>query len=772
MNQWAKVTIATTCAVLVIVLWMTFGRGESRLPDVDSERGPVAGTDAAIAEPETTTPSAEPPRERVAPPAPAAVAATGSLVVLVSWADDGPAVDVPIFLRPPGSGRWAAVVWQRRTDHSGRARFVDLPPGRVVVSANRGRDYGGLKTVAIEAGKEHELRLELAAGVTVAGTVVDVGGSPVPRADVVVSGWAAGGAAALTQTDEAGRFELRGLRPNCSVGARAAGHMPSLLQTLTAKDGSSVEIRIVLPARGGGLACIVFDPDGLPVRGAIVRAGVEGRQANPQKMADGSHGRLIPQQKHTDASGRAHFPGVAAGVVPVAAWTRGFSPWRGSAEVLVGQTAERTIRLQLPATLVGTVRDASNRPHSGLYLIVGRHGTLAHRTTKTDGDGNYRVDGVPLGEFRVEVQGNGVHKFAKVVGVAGQTVRWDPELPATRSVPGRLLGTDGRGVAKAMIEGYAQGWLRARTDEEGRFTLKNVVAGVTLRLTARQGSVFFPTEVFDDRPPDDGELILRLSAEQLPSVRIAGKLVDLDGAPVTNASLSPQLRGYGNTTVYKTKADGSFDYGPYPPGEYRLLVRAKGWAIVRTPWRHLRRDEVAELGEIRLEKPGTLAVQLKGTALPGKVSFSIYTSRGALIDGIRVENGSGSVGGLSSGKYRLQLRGKGLAAAVVPFVIHPGGATTRLDVPARSGVPVTLAVRAAGGGRRSRRVDFEVVDAAGTAVIQMLSRSLRKDGSLWGDFELAPGKYRARVAAGNRRGKLAFDVTAGSGNVSVVVPMR
>jgi len=775
MTQRTLTTVAVALVLLAVVLLMMLGRGEQNLPGDNATKPTVAGGETPGdretshgVDGATATMGQELEREDATIKTPESEATTGTLVVVATWQEQNePAKAIPIFVRPRGGGRRAKVDWQQRTDDQGKVRFEEMPAGRVVVSANRGTN--GLELVTIEAGQVVEVALELDEGMTVTGLVVDTSQAPVAGADIVVAGWAGNRAPTLAQSDEDGRFELRGVGVNSSVGARAAGFAPSLLQGLTGKKGGAMEVHIVLPGLGGGLSCTVLTPDGEPVPNAIVRAGIEGRQSQPKQMADGSWGSLFPQQRSTDEQGRALFLGVAIGDAPVAALFDGFSPWRGTASIQAGRTTDLTIRLQPQASLIGTVRDAENKPHADVYVIVARHGTLASASTKTDADGNYRVDGIPIGEFRAQMQGNGLRVTTELTGVPGQTVRWDPELPKLRDLPGRLLGPNGAGVAKARLNGSGGGgYVSARTDDQGRFTLKNVNHDKELRLKAEVGASMFPIEVFRAPPPATGELTLQLRDDQMPSIRLKGKLVGPDGEPFTNASLSPQMRGHGNTYGFKTEEDGSFDYGPYPPGEYRLLVRAKGWANVRTPWRQYKQGEVVDLGSIELEPSGSLVVHLTGSAVPEKASFTIYNASGGYIGRIPIAAGQGQLGGLGSGDYRLQIRGKGVAAAIMPFTIRRGG-ETRLDVPAETGAPVAFS--AAWPGRApTYRLDMVVVDAAGQRVINVVGAFFGAKGALSGDYDLVPGRYRVTIATQGHRGELEFEVTAAG--ATVAVPMK
>ncbi len=691
----------------------------------------------------------------------------------VTWEADGEkAIDVPVFVRTVRRGTPRAPLLSQRTNEDGIAIFDSLAPGEHRVTANRGTP-NGTHRIEVLAGQTVDLGITLPVGVLVRGIVVDLADHPVAGAGIVVSGWGRTELQPLTTTDEHGRFELPGIGPGAAIGARARHHAPSLLHELTQRDGSKIELRIVLPGLGGSLVCTVLGSDGEPVSGATVRAGEDGRQHQPQKLDDGSWGLVIPQERLTDDRGEVRFEGVAAGRLPLAASASDHSAWRDTIDVIANRENTHEIRLEPAARLEGTVRDESGAPFVDFWLMVGGPGRLGTRSTRTDSEGSFRFENVPIGEFRIEVQGNGLRKTAKLVGIAGQTIRWDVKLPNTVEMQGQLVGPDDRPVPNTMIEGYVgTGWLHTATDDDGRFKLENVIPGERLRLTARPLAQFFPVDVFDGVPPTKGGTwILRIAQAQMPSIRIRGRLVSPRGEPVTQARLSPQRRGHGNTTEYQTDDDGRFDYGPYPPGEYRLIVRAKGWANVRTPWQKLGPHESADLGNVRLERPGKLVVTVTGGEIPEKLTFSIYDERGAYVERVNVRKGRGVAGGLPSGSYRLQVRGAGVVARCIPIAIHTERETP-VQVEAGNGTPVKFSVTVAEGAKRPRRVGLDIDDARGQPVVRMGSVYVRDNGSLSTTLELAPGQYRIRGSAKELTCSTSIEIENAAGERPVELQLR
>ena len=768
---WALFMFAAV--VLLACLWWGLGGGASgaRATERPDPTNSDAGAGTEVAGAGSRAEAARRVRHETEGPETERVAAdteVGGLRVVVTWAGGEVAADIPVFVRAypqgPGSERRAI------SGVDGVAKFAAVSPGRVRVSAHRGTEIQP-SVVQIRAGEEARAALELPLGMVVTGVVVDLSNAPIAGSDIVVAGWAGQSSRVLTQSNEAGEFELPGVGASCSVGARAAGFAPSMLHGITGKDGERLAIRIPLAIGGGALLCAVLQLDGTPAAAATVVVGLEGEQNHPVRMADGSHGVQIPSRRRTDDDGTVRFASVPTGEVPVAVRLRGHAPWTGSVRIAAGSPRSMEVRLDRAAELVGHVRDTDGEPLAEAWVEAGRSGWLEAASTRTGADGSYRLSSVALGELRVEVQAAGRRKVERIRVRAGQTTHWDPVLPSGRELRGRLLGPDGRPV-EARIEGRSgRGWVHGEVGADGRFSLPNVLADQRLTLKAHLSGCFFPVQVFVGRPPHSGELELQLAAKKMPSAHLIGRLRGPDGEPVLNAQLSPLLRGNGNSTMYPPKADGTFQLGPFPPGEYRLLVGAKGFASVRTPWHALAENETIDLGTLRLEPPGTLAVRLNGAAVPPKITAWIYDRNGGYVDRCKVEGGIGRLAGLASGDFQLHVRDPSAAAVIRDFTIRSGN-ETQLDVRVATGQPVRFLVTKADETTPWRkRIEFEVTDAAGRRVIHRTSVGLRKDGVLGGDYALAPGRYAVAVRSEGRQQTKTIEVRGGAQSVDVQVAM-
>ena len=281
------------------------------------------------------------------------VVGKGALIVHVRHGDDHtPAVGHVLTLFRPGSdpryeGR------RKRTDATGTARYEDLAPASLYVSDGNGPG----KRVEIVAGQRTEVELELEAGMTVKGIVVDPAHAPVAGALVEAAMMARSDAfpevVAVTGGD--GRFTVRATPTATLIGARAAGYTASPVRFLFGKAGNSAEVELVLGRDGGSVDGLVVDAAGKPAADVAVIIGA-GKLSGIPGM---DHIAPFPALARSDAGGRFHAVGIPAGEQPVQARGAGCAPWQGKCEVAAGAATPLRITLERGAVVRGRVTDSS-----------------------------------------------------------------------------------------------------------------------------------------------------------------------------------------------------------------------------------------------------------------------------------------------------------------------------------------------------------------------------------------------------------------------------
>ena len=157
-------------------------------------------------------------------------------------------------------------------------------------------------------------------------------------------------------------------------------------------------------------------------------------------------------------------------------------------------------------------------------------------------------------------------------------------LHPTASISGRLVDERGNVVVNALIHpsrptehGRLMGQSQDRTDEEGRFELRDLAAGSHRNLVLLDGTGIYR----DGEPPwshfevESGERVegITVVVKTGSGLEISGRVLDKDRAPVRNARVS--LRGGpagGRRGSAMSDPDGYFRFINLEPGEYELAA--------------------------------------------------------------------------------------------------------------------------------------------------------------------------------------------------------
>jgi hypothetical protein len=267
-----------------------------------------------------------------------------------------------------------------RAGADGRVTFADLPAGTVWLAGDRG-DVPFAATVT--ADQVTEVRFEVAPGYRVRGEVVDERGAAVAGAEIEL------GFLAVAASDGNGWFEVLDLPHDAKLRARRRGCVASA--SVAVKDLTPGKpLRFALTAGGTEIAGSVVGPYGRPVADARVWSGSE--------RAVGAF------DVRTDASGRFHAVGAAAGRVTVHVAAPPWAPFSTGVDLEPGGLASLVCALQHGARVVGRVLARDGSPATD--LVVTLDGALPIQTT-TDRHGRWVLDGIAPGPFVVKVNDRG-----------------------------------------------------------------------------------------------------------------------------------------------------------------------------------------------------------------------------------------------------------------------------------------------------------------------------------------------------------------------------
>lgn len=785
MSTQAKVAGAVAVAGLIAVLLWS-GRGGPVQSGTD-EPAPVAAralapfeTEAPLAPTPAAVPSERAPLAAEATPAPATSPTLGSVRVRVTWFDGSPAEAVRVLVEPNWSEEGQTLKTRYAlTDAEGEARIEALPPGAALVSLDR----AALDVAQIVAGSQAELTLEIPRGFDVTGVVLDPSGAPVPGADVWVSrqlqieeGFV------LARTDARGRFELRSLGTGY-IGARAAGFAPSLCQSMLAGEGAELALELVLMGPGGAVEGTVLDPAGLPLAGAWVGAGLDHPLGQVHMLPVGGTERQRgvlpgPIEARTDAEGRYRIDGLAPGTRRMAVRAPGLGAWRGEVEVVEQRTRRQDVRLEPGVTLAGRILLADGRQARATVELGGSFGIL-RSFTDTDADGRFRLEGLEAGELAVHANGGRDGEArATLLGASGETLAWDAVLVPGGEIRGRVLDETGAPLAGWQVRVEDAPHVLedpdldfAQTDAEGRFVFQDMHARPHRVEVRSPASREFPLAVATRVRPASEELEFVVEAAARPSATILGRIVDELGNAADGAQLVLGRERLSRGTLHYPEPSGRFELGPLPPGKWVLMAvspELKELPRVVLGPRELAAHETWDCGTVVLTRGGTLTLTARALAPEAEPSFSVLRE-GAPPAGLTREGEIWRSGPLQAGAYRLQVRGRGVAAQQQPFEIREGD-VTRLELVLAAGQTIPIHIRVADAGEETS-VQLSVRDARGVEVLAD-APWLRPDaegivhpGDYGTEVALAPGTYRVEAWLEDGR-RTSAELRAGEGEAA------
>ena len=744
-----------SAAALAVLVWFLRPSGsthEGATPALASPPARVEESDLPSAnELESSSPPSD-ARESAAEssaPAPVATPPTGALRVHVRWPgnpDTGGTSVGELVVRVSSGALESPDLFplEAVTDAEGSASFAAVPAGKALVTVDR--LFGVVRAVAIVAGEEAELELELPSGFDIAGRVTDESERPVAGAEIWLaefSDLANGALVAHSAAD--GTFHLRGLM-HADIGARAPGYRPSKIAHFFGRG--ELRAHLVLRAGGGALDGLVTDWNGRPLAGAAVRVGPPGPSSRKGSQdLDEDWGTL----RRAHEAGRFHADGLSPGPCPLLVRCAGFALFRGEVEIPAGGSASFTAVLAPEAALAGHVHDERGAPVSGALVRVGQEagqGNPFRAAARTAADGSFRVGalepGRPLEAWIEDAPGFARTEFQCEVG---QTARWEAVLEALGEIRGRVVDERDAPLEGWVVELDDQGRgalvpdeAYALTELDGSFAFERVHQRAHRLSFRAMHSGFVSAHARADVFPGPAEVVLRVDDAMLPSARIGGAFLDEEGRPLPDAHVLPWTsRAAGSSFETCDPRTGRFELGPYAPGDMKLLFRAPGRGmLVRGP-RLLAVHETWDVGEVRLQREGRLRVRLVAAGI--EPAESIELSLDPFLDPFEGTGDERLSPPLAPRSYVRRVSGGELENLALPLEIERG-AETVLEVPLRRGWRARVAVRAPESVFRGHlRVQLP------SGPFESILR--RREGEHFvAELRLAPGSHPVEATAG------------------------
>jgi hypothetical protein len=565
-------------------------------------------------------------------------------------------------------GNPTAELRSEKSDADGRFALAGLSPGKVWLHLEH-EDYQELLSTPFELadGEQREHGdVVLSEGLVVAGTVVfpdgapavgtrvsvepdlseNLAGSPVdPRAYIGVRNH--------DEADETGAFRITGL----GAGPWIAGAKLELAEASPARAAGRwnasqalvrppAEVRLVLepPVTASGT---VVDGQGRPITTFRVHA----ERAGSQWYMPPSEKR---EQSFESADGRFLVTELRSGNWTFRAEAEGYAR---SEKVELALPAEKELALVLkrPVRVAGTVVDPAGLPVAGAEVTKELEGAEAIQAmqgrgdwpvAKSDGEGAFRLEGIPPGAGSIVARKDGFAPSEAVSLELGEgEERLDLVLTLRRgaTVSGEVYDAEGKPASGSMVILQMPTLEQRRftnTDARGAFSESGLKPG-TWQVQAFPGIESLQSESGEalDQAKllavlkmttvtlEDGEVEhVVLGAPPQDPVRVHGR-VTLDEKPVSGAVISfvpADGAGLDKLKIETLDGEGRYELRLDAPGDYLVTVQSTGTPGRQNSIEFRRRVPKAEETRLDLELP------------LGRISGRVADSRGEPVSGARV----------------------------------------------------------------------------------------------------------------------------------------
>jgi hypothetical protein len=303
----------------------------------------------------------------------------------------------------------------------------------------------------------HDVKMRRAGVVT--GRVVSPEGKPVGGATITLKAASAGGMEVMggflgreqTFTLSDGTFVFDGAEAGADarVSAALTGWVSATSEPFAVKGGETVKAPDLVLHRGATLVVRVVGADGRPavaarVQGEVTREGATAADFDFTSMMESDYDLA------TDDAGLARLEHLPKGQVTVTVAAKGQAGARATAEVSGEDGAETVVEvsLQRARPVSGTVADVDGRPIAQARVEVQGDGSawVAPLSVQTDSKGDFRIDEAPEAGISLAVRAKGFQQRIHPVGpqregIAISLVREDPDRARRRdAVQQELMG--------------------------------------------------------------------------------------------------------------------------------------------------------------------------------------------------------------------------------------------------------------------------------------------------------------------------------------------
>ena len=379
---------------------------------------------------------------------------------------------------------------------------------------------------------------------TITGKVTNTAGAPIAGASV-----SSGGNGAITGSD--GGYTLQVPGGTSTVTAALAGYQ-SASESVTVTAGQSTQAATlqIQPINPGNVSGTVVDGNGQPLSGAIVSAA----GLTTSTAADGSYAlNNLPAGSTTIKASLTGFQSGSTTVTVVPATTT-------AAPAITLVSGSGSITGSVKTTAGAAIADAS----------VGFGGG----TATTDANGNYTLNGVPVGTVQLVASASGFQSVTQSVTVSGGSTSTANFTLAAAPAGGTVTGKITNASSGAIVTGVTVSWRGGSTtsNTSGIYTLTNVTAG-TQNITAAKTGYLSRTLAVGVT----GGATSTLNIPIATAGKISVKVVTSSGAVVSGATITIKGGVISTTVSGLSSSTGIFTTNWIPIGTYTVTVAKSGF---------------------------------------------------------------------------------------------------------------------------------------------------------------------------------------------------
>lgn len=575
--------------------------------------------------------------------------------------------------------------------------------------------------------------------------------------------------------DADGNFEMKAVESGTyDLVATLRGFAESAPARLTCTAGETLDgIEILLPPGVSIAGRVVERASGAAVSGAVVWvARAEGMfgsftasdfTGGPPEAPAGSI------SAKSDSDGKFVLEGLSPGKVTIETRVADHAPTTLAG--IAAPSSEVVVMVSAGGSVTGRVTGGPDATPVSDAQVMATRGMMGQgmRQTRTDGDGNYRIDRLAPGSWNVmllDPSNPMMPTMASVVVKDGETTQHD----FTKKQGGKQVGggvvKDGKPLANApvILMGGGAGIRMASTDENGKFTFEGLDPGEYTVLVQGSfmgsGATSRKVTVGSDGKVPDVNL-------ELSSAKIEGDVVDADsGKGVGGAQIVLTAGGAGSGSAEDligsmrgqalTDDNGHFVINDVSAGTFSLKASAAGWS----PATLAGIASGARAVRVELKRGVEFVVTVTGPDDAPVVNATVQTVDAAGNESMAFDmTGSGitRVDGtahlrLAPGRCTIKITATGLLPTQVEVDTSSGTASVRLDAGA------TIEVAATDGTSPVEGAKVALLDESG----QPVKYGMTVEGFMGGgDRTTAEGRWSR---GGLPAGKVTVVVTDAAGH--------